>query len=188
MQVKGTAVSNTPTYVRRVHGDAAFTAWFDSLPESSRVILKAPLATRWYPAEEAVIVPTQAICNQFFDGQSTGAIECGRFSADSNLTGVYRKMLYITDKFRMLSDRIGSLFILNYRPGKAVAKADPKTNSGTIRLLDFDEPHDMLEWRIAGFAQRAQEMQKAKAVTIERTMSMTLGDPHTEFLFTWLET
>lgn len=83
MKVKGSAVQSIPKFVD-THFHDRFTEWLDSLPEESRKIMRTSFipANVWYPFKEAIAIPTQKICSLFYDNDSRGAVEAGRFSAE----------------------------------------------------------------------------------------------------------
>ncbi len=81
MDVKGTAVATIPLFVRKKFGVAAYDEWLGSLDSSTLAILNGPISPAdWYPMQRALVSPTKAVCDMFFEGNPAGAVEQGRFS------------------------------------------------------------------------------------------------------------
>lgn len=183
MKAKGVAVGSIPEFVRTCFPDG-FRPWLSSLPESSRTIFENPIATDgWYPIDEAVIVPTQSICDTFYEKDPAGAWEAGRFSAQQALKSVHRIFIKVGSPLFVV-DRAAGIFTAYYRPSRAVV-AEKRPDRAVIHLVEFGRPHDLVDRRIAGWIEMALELSGCENLTVSITQSLAHGDPQTEFVAEW---
>ncbi len=183
MEVKGTAVRPTPLFVRKSFG-SRYDEWLTRLSDKSRDIMGSKIATGvWYPLREAMVEPTQTICDLFYDGKKEGAWEVGRFSADYSLWGLYRLFVRVGSP-GFLIKRAAAIFSTYYHPSKIViVETSPKKAIAHIEL--FPEPDELVELRIGGWMERALEISGCTAVQTLITHSLARGDPVTEYVSAW---
>lgn len=184
MEVKGATIKTLPLFIRERYGDEAQKEWRSRLSPKSRELCDLALASSWYPAEEGIIEPTQKFCDLFFDGDIAGAWECGRYSADRNLKGIYRIMLKIGSG-TWVAERSSRIFQLNYRPGKAEIIWSENRKGGIVRFVNLDNSHETIEYRIGGFMEQAQIISGSMDVKFELIKSISRGDDCTEFRSSW---
>lgn len=183
MEVKGTAVRPTPLFVRQRFKDR-FDEWLDGLSEISRKVMSDKISTEaWYELEEAMVEPTRRICDLFFGGESKGAWEVGRFSADYSLWGLYRLFIKIGSP-QHLVEKATQIFSTYYRPSR-MEIAERGLNYAAARILEFAEPNILVEMRIGGWIERALEISGCTDVHSKVTHSLACGDQYTEFLSEW---
>ena len=183
MEVKGTAVESIPLFVKEKFGER-YEEWLNSLPPKSREIMTKPiLAAIWYPLEEAFIIPTLKICELFYNGDLRGAWEAGRFSADFALRGIYKVFVKIGSP-GFIIDRASAIFSNYYRPSKMEVVERGK-NRAVLHITEFGKPHIVVEYRIAGWIERALEISGCKDLKITITKSLTRGDKYTEIVGEW---
>jgi hypothetical protein len=65
MEVKGTAVIPIIHFARDKLGSKS-EEWMKSLSDKSADIITSVLSSGWYPMDEAMIEPTQKICDLFY--------------------------------------------------------------------------------------------------------------------------
>ena len=183
MEVKGTAVESIPVFVKKKFAHR-FEEWLNTLPESSRKIMREKiLPSAWYPLQEALIIPTQKICELFYRSVEEGAWEAGRFSADYALHGIYKWFVKLGSPGFIIG-RASTIFSTYYRPSKMVlVENSPKR--GVVHIVQFAEPNRLVELRIGGWIERALEISGCKELKVEITKSLTRGDPITEFIMEW---
>ena len=96
MKIKGSAVKTISQFVKEKYTER-YDEWLDALPEESQQIIKNPIfVAEWYPIKVAASIPTQLICEMFYNNQIEGALASGRFSAEIALKGVYRIFVRIS--------------------------------------------------------------------------------------------
>lgn len=184
MEIKGTAVKTIMTIVKTKFPDR-YNEWFQSLSKESQQIFDNPiLANEWYPLQSACVLPTRQVAKLFYDNDSKkGAWEAGRFSAEQALTGIYRIFIRAAAPSYVIS-RASKIFSTYYKPS-VMTVVDKKDKGVTVHITEFPTPDRTVEYRIAGWMQRALELSKCNGVKVQITKSMTLGHPLTEFVISW---
>ena len=183
MEIKGSAVKSIPDYLRKFHPDK-FSTWLDSLPEKSRQIFSGGvMPSGWYSLEDAAVIPTKALGMLIFDDAEKGAWQCGRYSAESALTGIY-KFFIKTASPVFIIERAGKIFSTYYQPSemKLVEKGSEYV---VLHITKFDEPNILIEKRIAGWIERAMEIHGLGYVSVTIDKSLTRGDAVTEIRVKW---
>jgi hypothetical protein len=183
MEIKGSAVKSIPDYIRKNHPEK-YQEWLNAMPDTSRKIFRESiLPSNWYPIQEAAIVPTEIMGKLLFNDGPSGAWACGRYSAESALTGIYKFFVKAASPF-FIVDRAGKIFTTYYQPSmmEVVAKGE---KSVTLHITLFETPSFLLENRIAGWIERAMEIHGVGIVTVKITRSLAKGDPFTEFQVFW---
>jgi hypothetical protein len=184
MEVKGTAVTTIPAFVKAKHGDAGYRKWLDSLQPATREAFSGTmLSSAWYPLREMLIEPTVSICGLFYGGAMLGAVELGRFSAEQGLKGVYRLFVRIGSPEYIIS-KAGQILPTYYRPS-AMTVPEHSHGRALVRITEFAEPHPVVEHRMAGWMEQALTICGVKRVQSKIVVSMTMGSPHTDFQLTW---
>ncbi len=183
MQVKGTAVKTIPEFIKDKHSDK-YSGWFNQLPEKSKAIFqKGVAAPNWYPIEDAIITPTALMSMHLFGNEKDGAWQCGRYSADIALNGVYKIYVKMSSPAHII-DRAGRVLQAYYEPSEitVVGRTD---KSVTLHLVKFPKLHKVIEYRFAGWMERALEISGCKNIRIDIPKSLTKGDTLSEFKITW---
>ncbi|MGE0090761.1 MAG: hypothetical protein AB7S50_14910 [Bacteroidales bacterium] len=184
MEVKGTAVKSIKEFVETRFKDD-YTKWLKSMPEESQVIMKSGIfANNWYPMKAAAVEPTMALAKMFYNNDfKQAALESGRYSADMGLKGVYKIFVMIA-KPQYIMQRAGRVFTSYYSPSDIVV-ADNHDKGLTLHITKFPEPESVIEYRIAGWCERALEYTNCKNVKARITKSLAKGDNLTEIVITW---
>ncbi len=183
MEVKGTAVESIPIFVKKKFSDR-FEEWLNSLSETSQKIMREKiLPSSWYPLREAIIIPTQKICELFYKSVDEGAWEAGRFSADYALHGIYKWFVKIGSPGFIIS-RASTIFSTYYKPSE-MKPVENFPKRAVVHITHFPEPNRLIELRIGGWIERALEISGCKDLKVEITKSLTKGDPVTEFVMEW---
>ncbi|NOZ46715.1 MAG: hypothetical protein GXO79_08015 [Chlorobi bacterium] len=183
MEIKGSAVKSIKDFVEKKYPND-FNNWLNSLPDESRAILNSPIyATSWYPMEVAAVTPTRKLGEMFFKDVKKGAWETGRFSAEMALRGVYKIFVKATSPSYIIK-RASKIFVTYYSPTELmVANSDSK--SVVLHITKFPVPNKTIEYRIAGWMEKALELSGCKNIKIRITKSMTMGNDITEFSISW---
>jgi hypothetical protein len=181
MEAKGVAVIPMRDYVLN-NFKSRYQEWVDSLSPDSKVVLKNPLASVWYPFEPAIIEPTQKICDLFHKGSDQGAWQIGRFSADHALKGIYSIFVKLGSPGFIVGR--GSKIITNYYNPSEMKVAENSSKKAVVQIVRFGLPNRLIELRIGGWMERAIELSGSKP-TVKITKSMASGDSITEYSVTW---
>ncbi len=183
MEIKGTAVKSIPDFIRKNYPDK-YNAWMEALPETSRKFFKdGILPSTWYPMHDAAVVPTEVLGQLLFNSPGQGAWQCGRFSAENSLTGIYKFFIKAASPF-FIVDKAGKIFTTFYQPSMMeVVEKGP--DYVVLHITRFDEPSDLIEHRIAGWVEKAMEIHGFGYVLVEITKSLARGDAYTSFHVSW---
>jgi hypothetical protein len=183
MEIKGSAVKSIPDYLKKFHPEK-YSIWMDVLPEKSKKIFTGPvLPSAWYSLQDAAIVPTEALGKILFNDAEKGAWQCGRFSAESALTGIYKFFIKAASP-SFIVDRAGRILSTFYQPCK-MDVVEKGNDYAILNITHFEEPSSLVESRIGGWMERAIEIHGVSFVTVTIEKSLTRGDPYTEFVVKW---
>ncbi|MBN1413601.1 MAG: hypothetical protein JW973_00765 [Bacteroidales bacterium] len=183
MEIKGSAVKSIPDFIKKAHSER-YMDWLEALPDSSRIIFQETiLPSNWYSLKDAGIIPTQKLGEMFYNDAMQGAWQCGRFSAEIALTGIYKFFIKATSPFFIIS-KASKIFSTYYQPSN-MEVADRGDDWVLLQISRFDEPHPVIENRIAGWIEKAMEIHGVASVKVDFTKSMTQGDKVTEIRVTW---
>jgi hypothetical protein len=183
MEIKGSAVKSIPEFIKKNYNDK-YKDWLGALPEDSRKIFQdTVLPSNWYPLKEAGIIPTQKMGEMFYGDPLKGAWQCGRYSAEVALTGIYKFFIKAASPFFIIS-KASKIFSTFYQPStmEVIDKGDDWV---VLQISKFEEPHPVIENRIAGWIEKAMEIHGVLSVKVDFTKSLTRGDTVTEIRVTW---
>lgn len=185
LEVKGTTVLTVGKFVRNRFGDEAFERWLEGLPAEARALHGGTVVpSGWYPSGPALVQPTGRVCDLFFGGDPKGAWECGRFSAEEGLKGVYKIFLVVgTPAF--IIKKASALMPQLYRPS-VITVVEQTANSVTLHVTKFPDAHAVLDSRIGGWMERALEISGCKGVKVQIPQSLARGNRITEFVISWM--
>ncbi|MCP4148430.1 MAG: hypothetical protein GY757_11840 [bacterium] len=185
MEVKGVALKIIPKYIRKKFGRDGLKNWLEAIsPEAREVYSKSIDANKWYPVKTLLIEPTANIAQLFYKWDlKAAAWDCGRYSAEYGLTGVYR-MFVKMGSHSFLIEKTKDLMPNYYNHSKMEIS---ESNDGMVklRITEFPEMDKTIEYRICGWIQRALEINGCINVEVEIVRSLTTNDPYTEIKVTW---
>ena len=184
MEVKGTALLAIRDFVKKNH-ENAFEKWLNNLPNDSKAIYSDTIdSTKWYPVDQAASLPTKTICTMFFEGnEMMGAWECGRYSAEKALTGIYKIFVRASSPGFIIT-RAKDIFARYYRPME-MQIADKTSKSVVLHIVNTEKSDAIIEHRIAGWIEKALEISGTISPQVRITKSITKGDKITEFDIRW---
>ena len=184
LEIKGTAVTAIRDYVKANHPQR-FSEWMEALPESSKDIFSGVIdSSKWYPLEEGGVVPTRKTADLFFRGNyEKGAWEAGKYSAEKGLTGIYKIFVKASSPAYIIQ-RATRVFATYYQPCK-MEVIEKKEHAVILQVSDMPESDIVIEYRIAGWMEKALEISGAKSVSIQFPKSIAKGDEVTIFSITW---
>ncbi|MBN1115861.1 MAG: hypothetical protein JXA77_01555 [Bacteroidales bacterium] len=184
MKVKGTAIKTTRDFVKTKY-TKDYDKWLNSLPPESKKFFEGSLdVTEWFPLKEAYKIPILKISEMFFSGNNKECAEAiGYYSADVALKGFYKVFLLVASP-NYLAQRASKIITTFYQPS-AVETVSLSPNSTAIRVTEFAEMDNTLEYRFGGWCKRALELSNCKNVNFKIKSSLAKGDDCTEIVFTW---
>lgn len=182
MEIKGTAVISITHFVKDKFS-SRYDEWMNSLPADSAEIMNTVMTSSWYPIQQSMIEPTRKICDMFYEGKETGALELGKYSADYSLKGVYKLFVKFGSPSFIIS-RASQIMPTFYKDSEM--KVISETKNGTVvQITRFASIDRLLELRIAGWMERALEICGCKNIKLAIPRSLTRGEPVTEFVISW---
>jgi len=182
MLVKGAVIKPIVEFVKQTYPDR-YDSWLAQVSAECRDVLEEGIVTSWYPIQLAMIEPTEVLCSLVPDRGEEVAWDIGRFSADFALRGIYRIFVRLGSPAFII--KRGSRVFATYYTNAVLRIPDSGPNHCIIHILEFPEPHRLVDRRIGGWMERSVEISGAKGVTSAIISSLADGDPRTEFRFTW---
>ena len=184
MEIKGTAVIAIRDFVKDKY-PGQYRKWYDSLPEESKEVFTGVIdSTKWYPVEAAAARPTKAIAKLFYNNDvQKGAWESGRYSAEKALKGIYKIFVKASSPSYLIA-RASRVFSTYYQPCELKSIKNDGNNL-VLHIFGMSNPEKVIEFRIAGWIEKALEISGSKDINVEITKSMTQGDALTEFTINW---
>ncbi len=184
MKVKGEAMVSLPMFIAKNFGKDKLTEWLKALPDdASRVYSKTIDQDAWYPLGPMMSEPTRIMCKMFYDMGIRGARECGRFSADYGLKGL-AKMLVKLSNPQVLIKKASTILPKYYQPCE-MHVVETSSNLVVLHITEFPEMDRYIENRIAGWMERAIEINGCKNVRAAISKSLTKGNDLNEYRVTW---
>ena len=183
MLVKGATVVSTKAFVEYEH-EEEFIKWLSNLPEESQKIYTQTInESKWYPLNDAFVVPTRIMLGMFYNNDLKGAYELGAYSAEKGLTGIYKMFVKMGSPAFIIS-RAAKVFSAYYKDSNIKVLSSTK-KSVILMVNEFPEYVDVVEHRITGWMDKALEISGCKNVKTQVVHSFLKGDPFTEFFITW---
>lgn len=184
MEVKGEALISIPLFILKKFGKKGYDHWFNILPAPAKKIYQSPISkTDWFPLKYALVDPTMLMCKAFFNNSLMGAWECGRYSAEYGLKGIYKVLVKMSSP-QILIKKAGPILLNYYRPS-ALEITESSSKHVVVRITEFPDMNKVVEYRIAGWMERALEICGCLYVTVKITKSLSDNDPYTEYNITW---
>ncbi|GAB4236621.1 MAG: hypothetical protein Tsb0034_11330 [Ekhidna sp.] len=183
MEVRGSIISNIKAYVEKVH-KREFDKWLNALSTESQELMDRPTSSKWYPIEEGILEPTQKMCELFYNGDAKeGSWLSGRFSAEVGLTGIYKVFVLISSP-AFLMKRASRILATFYSPTE-VEVVNSTDKSMVVHFTKLPTKSEYLEYRIAGWMEKALEICGCKDLSITTPKSIARGDNYFEVNISW---
>jgi hypothetical protein len=186
VEVKGAAVKSMPKYIVKKFGKDGLNQWLDKISYEAYSVYTSHIKTKdWYPMKTVLIEPTANIAQLFFNWDlKRAAWDCGRYSADFGLKGVYRVFIKMGSP-KFLIDKASEILPTYYKPSSIKVK-NYQDGDVTVHITKFPEIDKTIEYRIGGWMQRALEICGCKKVQVAITKSLTNHNSFTEYKLKWL--
>jgi hypothetical protein len=184
MKVKGTAVSTMPEFIKEYFGNSGHERWLKALsPQAKDVYSSKILLNEWFPLKEILTEPTEKMCELFYSGDPKGAIECGHFSAEKALKGIYHTFVRLGSP-EFIAKCATIILPTYFEPSKITVQSIEK-GKVAIRIIEFPEISKVVEYRIFGWIERATVISGGKRTSVKLLKSMCDNHPYSELEITW---
>lgn len=184
-EVRGRAVKSIQKGVLKKFGQEGFDRWLDAISFEAYSVYSGPVNINdWFPIKTVLIEPTANIAHLFYKWNlKEAAWDFGRFSADFGLRGPSR-LFFKIGSTKFLVHKATDIMSQYYKPS-VIKVAEYKDGCVLTRITKFPGIDKTTEYRIAGWMQRALEINGNKNVKVEITKSLANFEPYTEFNATW---
>lgn len=182
MEVRGSVINGIKAYVEKNHSEK-FNEWHSALSENSQKLMERPSTSKWYPINEGILEPTEKMCELFYNNSKEGAWKSGRFSAEMALTGIYKVFVVISTPTYLIK-RASRIIGTFYSP----TEVNVVSNSDRGMLVHFTKlptKSEHLEYRIAGWMEKALEICGCKDLSVNISKSIAKGDELFEVDISW---
>ena len=184
MEIKGVAAKSISEFVKKKY-PSEYNSWINSLPPQSRkLIYDGIVSNKWYPVDEAAVLPTKKLGELLFNNNMKNAAwESGRYSAESALTGIYKLYVRLSSPGHIIN-RASRIFSAYYNPAEIETK-NFKEKSVEVHMTKFYPPNDLIEYRIGGWIEKALELSGCDSVDVILEKSLARGDFSTVYKINW---
>jgi hypothetical protein len=181
--VKGSAMASRVLWVGLGHGAAGEAALRDAVsPELREALDRGFAKATWYPFDQFIELNV-AIDRLFGRGDLSLVKMLGRYSADANLTTIYRLFFKLGNPSWILS-RALRLYSAHYDTGWAEVSTRGGT-SAILRVRGVERPHRAHCLSLAGWAERSIELSGGKDTRCIEAKCRTNGDDYCQLDITW---
>jgi len=149
-----------------------------SSPEVREGVERGFAKAKWYPFEQFVEL-NETIDRLFGRGDLGLVKQLGRYSADANLTTIYR-LFFKVGSVQWILGRAVRLWGAHYDAGYFEV-ATRGNRAAVLRLRGFPTPHRVHCLAVGGFVERSLELSGGKRPIVEESKCRTRGDEHCQF-------
>ena len=137
---------------------------------------------KWYPFEQ--FVELNETIDRLFGRGDLGLVKLlGRYSADANLTTIYR-LFFKVGSVQWILGRAVRLWGAHYDAGYFEV-ATRGNRAAVLRLRGFPTPHRVHCLAVAGFVERSLELSGGKRPIVEESQCRTRGDELCQLDIVW---
>ncbi len=182
MKVRGSIISNINAYVKNIH-TRDYQKWIDTLPSTSQELMKKTGSSNWYSIEDGILEPTKIMCDLFYATAKEGAWKSGRYSAEVSLTGIYKVFVVVSTPVFLI--RRASRILATFYDPTEVEVVESTDKSMLVHFTKLPTQSEHLEYRIAGWMEKALEICGCKDLSMEIPKSIANGDEVFEVKISW---
>ena len=183
MEVKGTAIKTIPEFIKNRFPNE-YSRWFNALSDEAKDIFKDRVSlVKWYPVNEALIMPTRLIGEMFYNDIEKGAYELGVYSSEVAIKGIYKMLVKVSSPSFIVS-RASNIMSSYYKPC-IMDVVESTKKSALLSIIDFPEPDIVIDYRVLGWIKTTMSFSRFNNPKVELTKSMGRGDFSTDFLIKW---
>ena len=172
--VKGSALASRVLWLRLQHGEAGLDRVLAQCsPELKGFVDSGIAKARWYPFDR--FVEFNLVIDRLFGKGDLELIrQLGRFSADANLTTIYR-LFFKVGTTQWILARGARLWSAHYDSGDLEVQT-PGKHDAVLRFHGFATPHRALCLTLAGWCQRSIELSGGANVQVTEARCRLHGD------------
>ena len=182
MEVRGSVIKNINAYVKDTHPND-YDTWFEALSDASKELMKSSSTSKWYPIEEGILSPTETLSKLLYPSIKEAAWKSGRYSAEVGLTGIYKVFVLISTPAFMVK-RASRVLATFYAPTQ-VHVVESSDKSMLVHFTQLPTKSECLEYRIAGWMEKALEICGCKELSLQTPKSIAKGDDVFEVKINW---
>ena len=172
--VKGSALSSRVLWVRLHHGGVGLDRVLSQCSPELKGFVDAGIAkSRWYPFER--FVELNVVIDRLFGAGDLALVkQLGRYSADANLTTIYR-LFFKVGTTQWILGRGARLWNAHYDSG-ALEVRTPGWHDAELRFHAFATPHRVLCLSLTGWCERSIELSGGTRVKVTESRCRLRGD------------
>lgn len=181
MNVSGHVLRSRYLFLKSLGDEAVQKVTAELSPRVQQLVIDGPLETQWYPFDDVIelMVTTDRVCGS---GDMSLCSDMGRFSCETNLTGIYR-VFFRFGSLNFILKRAAKAFRAQYDSGD-MEVLEATDGMCRLRLQEFPKPHRAHCLAIGGWMRRAGELTGEEHLTLHETCR-ALGDEHCEWVWTY---
>ncbi len=184
IKVKGEAMLSIPIFIIKKFGQEKYKRWLNSLSPEAKLVYGNPIAKGdWFPIGEMLTEPTRQLCELFYNSSLRGAWDCGRYSAEYGLKGVYRVLVKLRSPL-VLIRKAEAILPAYYKPCE-IEVVDHSSDHVVILVRRYPGFDDIIVNRIGGWMERAVEITGCKHVSVTANPTSWKFNPAVEYKINW---
>lgn len=170
-------------WVQLGHGAAGFERLASQCSPALRANMELGFAkARWYPLEQFIELNEQ-VDKVFGRGDQALVKQMGRYSADANLTTIYR-LFFKVGSVRWILGRAVRLWGAHYDAGSFEVMTRGQRGA-VLRMRGFPSPHRVHCLAVSGFIERALELSGGRRPIVNEAKCRLRGDEFCQFDLGW---
>ena len=183
--VRGKAIASIPAFVAKKFGKNEYKRWLNVISAEAFQVYYFPVKKdEWYPIRITMIEPSANIAQLFYEWDiKKAAWEMGRFSIDFGMNNLAKLMVKMGPAGSLIKK--ASEIINSYYKPIAAETTEITGNSAVLRVKEFPGMHTTVEYRMAGWMERALEISGCKNIKVEIPKPFSNSHPVTEFHVSW---
>ena len=182
--IKGAAIKVLPEIIEHYYNIEGLNKWLFSLSKESSSIFKNKISIKkWYPIVEGLLEPTMKFCVHFYNWNFKGAWELGRYSADFGLKTIHKFFLRMGSPHFLIKK--ASVILPSYYKESKIDIIELEENRAVFMVYDFPYLNRIIDYRIAGWMERALEISGCSDVYVQVLESFENNKKHTIIETNW---
>jgi len=182
--VRGSALKTMPDIVKKYFEEDGLNKWLNSLSEETyQIFSKKVQVKNWYPLKSGLLEPTMKFCILFYNWDLKGAWEMGRHSADFGLKKIHKIFLRIGSPHFLIKK--ASEILPSYYNPSTIKIVELQEKLAIFEVSEFPDLNKIIEYRIAGWMERALEISGCKDVNVKILESSEEGKAYSKIQTTW---
>ncbi len=183
VKVKGSALASRLRWVQLNHGQAGIETLAAAVSDELGIVIReGALMRQWYDFDRFTEL-VSAIDKTFGKGDLALVKALGRYSADANLTTIYR-LFYKVGTVRWILQRAVRLWNVHYDSGELNVRQE-KANVALLNVVNFETPNCLHCKSVLGWAERCVELSGGEKVLATIPKCRNKGEKACTFRLEW---